>query len=155
MLRGVFVSLLVIIFISLGVFSLADRQIPATFFGSHEISSPSDWIQENQIQVYPNQIILNIDNATWASFTDTNSMDPFLDAESNAIEIKPSSAEQINVGDVISYRTSYATIIHRVIEKGTDEQGLYFIVKGDNNKLKDPQKVRFEEIKGVVVAIIY
>jgi len=124
---------------------------------SSEVNSPSDWIKESQIHVYKDRIQLDIKDAVWSNFADTNSMDPFLDSNSNGIEIKPDSAEQVQVGDIISYRSDYANgiIIHRVIEKSQDEQGTYFKVKGDNNSLKDPGKIRFDQIEGVLVGIIY
>jgi len=82
-------------------------------------------------------------------------MDPFLDEDSHAIEIKPEDPDEINKGDVISYKTSYGTVIHRIIDKSIDEEGIYYTVKGDNNQLQDPFKIRYDDIKGVVVAIIY
>jgi len=153
--KAVLIPLLIIFLFSL--LALGEKYNPFSFLtsASPEISSPSDWIKENQIQVYPNKVILEINQPMWSSFTNTNSMDPFLDETANAIEIKPQSPEQIKVGDIISYQTEYGLIIHRVIEKGEDELGPYFIVKGDNNINKDPFKVRFEDIKGVLVAIIY
>jgi len=122
-----------------------------------EVQSPNDWIKENQIKVYNAQIILDIKNAQWATFTDTHSMEPVLSSRANAIEIVPQSAEEIKVGDIISYQSEYAdgTIIHRVIAKGIDEEGTYFTMKGDNNNRADPGKVRFSQIKRVVVAIVY
>ena len=150
----IILSLLLIIF-SIGVISLADKQIPANFFGGEELFSPSDWVKENQIKVYKDKITLEIEDASWASFTDTNSMDPFIDETSHAIEILPDDADEINVGDVISYQNSYGIIIHRVIEKSRDEEGIYFLVKGDNNNFQDPFKVRFSQVKGVVVAVVY
>ena len=147
-------AVLLVIF-SIGVISLSDKQIPANFLGGEELFSPSDWVKENQIKVYKNKITLDIKNATWATFTNTNSMDPFIDETSHAIEILPDDANEINVGDVISYKSSYGTIIHRVIEKSRDEEGIYFLVKGDNNRFQDPFKVRFEDVKGVVVAVVY
>lgn len=139
----------------LSIFTLGERQIPAALFVAPDIPSPGDWVKEEQIKIYPNQIILDIKEARWTRFTDTNSMDPFLDAGSNGIEIIPDSPEKINAGDIISYQTNYGVIIHRVVEKGTDEQGIYYLVKGDNNPSVDPGKVRFEQVKGVLVAIIY
>jgi len=147
------IPLLLILF--LAFLSLGEKHIPVSFFSSQEIQSPSDWINEKQIKVYQNKVILDLKNPSWASFTDTNSMDPFLDENSNAIEIKPSSPEQINPGDIISYKTKYGIVVHRVIEKGEDEKGIYYLVKGDNNQFRDPFKVRFSDIKGVIVAIIY
>lgn len=145
------ISLIVVLALgalSLGVFSLAENSVP-------ERSSPSDWLREDQIQVYSDKVILDVSNAAWFHFTDTNSMDPFLDENSNAIVIQPSSPDVIAIGDVITYRSIVGTIIHRVIEKGEDAEGPYFLVKGDNNTVRDPIKVRFEDIEGVVVAVIY
>ncbi|MBR9683688.1 hypothetical protein GOV03_04065 [Candidatus Woesearchaeota archaeon] len=147
------IPLLIILFFSF--ISLGENHIPASLFSSPELFSPSDWISENQIKIYSNKVTIELENPTWASFTNTNSMDPFLDETANAIEISPESPEEINPGDVISYRTRYGVIIHRVIEKGEDGKGVYFLVKGDNNSFKDPFKVRFDDIEGVLVAIIY
>jgi hypothetical protein len=69
----------------------------------------------------------------------------------------PHSADEIKVGDIVSYQSDLAegTIIHRVIYKGQDEQGTYFIMKGDNLPTSDPGRVRFSQIERVVVGIIY
>lgn len=147
--------LLALVILSLGTLSLTDSQIPAAVFGGKELLSPGNWIKENQIQVFPTRVIINVPEATWAGFTNTNSMDPLLDEDSNAIEVKPQNAESIEVGDIISYHTAYGTIIHRVTEKGVDEQGVYYLVKGDNNRFADPLKVRYDDVVGVVVAVIY
>ncbi len=151
-------SLLILIcftVISLAVVSFGQEQMPAALFGGAEVASPGNWIQEENISVYSDKVIINISNPLWAKFSDTNSMDPFLDAESNAIEILPPDPELIKVGDVIAYQTVSGTVIHRVVEKKYDERGIYFRVKGDNNTLTDPLKVRYSDITGVVVAIIY
>ncbi len=122
-----------------------------------EKDSPGDWIKEDQIKVYNDRVIINLKDAEWASFTNTNSMDPVLDEKANAIEIIPKSSDNIHVGDIISYNSDYAdgTIIHRIIKIGSDEEGWYCIVKGDNNQSPDPGKIRFNQIKRVLVAIIY
>ena len=82
-------------------------------------------------------------------------MDPFIDENSHAIEIMPTYPLQIQVGDIIAYQLGNTVVIHRVIERGIDSIGTYYIVKGDNNVLQDPIPVRFEQVRGVVVAIIY
>jgi hypothetical protein len=122
---------------------------------SRERTSPQDHIAENKIEVYQDRVVIRIDNPKWASFADTNSMDPVFDAGSNAIQITPTSPDQIEVGDIISYRHNGKVIIHRVIEKGIDGEGWYFIVKGDNNAQPDPNRVRFEDVTRVVVAVVY
>ena len=122
-----------------------------------EVASPADRVYEDQIIVTNDKIVLNIRGAEWASFTDTNSMDPVIDAGAHAIEIIPKSGDDIQVGDIVAYKSDYAegTIIHRVVFKGQDEKGAYFVLKGDNNPANDPGRIRFEQIKRVVVAIIY
>jgi signal peptidase I len=122
-----------------------------------EVASPSAWVKENQIGVYSQRVILDIADPQWASFTDTHSMEPVLSSRSYAIEVVPESADKINVGDIVSYNSDYAdgTIIHRVIQKGSDANGVYFILKGDNNPTPDPGRIRFSQIQRVVVAIVY
>lgn len=120
--------------------------------------SPQDLVGESQIHVYSDRVtITGFSNLQWASIADTNSMDPVIDADSNVIEVIPQSSDDISVGDIVSYKSKYATgtIIHRVIEKGVDEEGVYFVMKGDNNKNADPGHIRFDQIRRQVVAIIY
>ncbi|MFH1770358.1 MAG: hypothetical protein ABH828_02260 [archaeon] len=130
---------------------------PLSMGAAPEQPSPSDWIQENQIEVYSDHVIIDIKNAEWAMFTNTNSMDPVFDEDSHALELVPQTEAEIQVGDIVSYESDYAegTIIHRVIYKGQDEEGVYFVMKGDNNPASDPGKVRFEQIERVLVAIFY
>jgi len=150
--RNFLIIISILLLFSVSAISL-DKQ--SGNFKSPEIDSPGDWIKENQINVYNDKVTLDIEKATWAKFTNTNSMDPFIDEGSNAIEILPEDPEKINVGDVISYRSKDKIIIHRVIDKGKDLDGIYYIVKGDNNTFSDPYKVRYNDVKGVVVVVIY
>ena len=84
-------------------------------------------------------------------------MDPLIDEGTTTIEIKPKYANEIKVGDIIAYDVDgydYA-FVHRVVEIGNDKQGVYFITKGDNYYKEDPNKVRFSDIEGIVVGILY
>lgn len=149
------IAVLSLVLLSVVFVSVAGKEISTSLFSSTEINSPGNWVKEEQIKVFKDQVILDIPGASWAKFTDTNSMDPFIDETSNAIEISPADPNSIQIGDVISYQTSYGILIHRVIETGEDEDGFYYYVKGDNNTIMDPFKVRFEDVKGVVVAVVY
>jgi len=131
-----------------------DFDVPYSSYSAEKVS-PGNWISEENVKVTKDKIIINVENPRWAKFTDTNSMDPVFDAEANVIEFQPKSPEQLRKGDIISYKKRFGTIIHRIVETGEDNNGWYAITKGDNNVLEDPEKVRFEKIKGVVVAIIY
>ena len=119
--------------------------------------SPYGRIDMQQIFVYDNEVIIKVKNPQWAIFTDTKSMDPVIDSTSKAIEIIPKSKEDVHVGDIIAYKSSYkeGVVAHRVVEIGLDDAGWYSILKGDNNNSPDPERVRFNQIKRVVVAVIY
>lgn len=119
--------------------------------------NPRDRIPEKAIAVYGDRVILDVQDVQWATFTDTHSMEPVLFKGANALEITPKSADDIKVGDIVSYKSVYAdgNIIHRVVYKGTDEEGTYFVMKGDNLPSNDPGRVRFSQMQRVVVAVVY
>jgi hypothetical protein len=125
--------------------------------GATERISPDDRIKEHQIKVYNDKVVIELEGAQWASFTDTNSMDPVIDDGVHAIEIIPLHPDEVHVGDIMSYESTLVdgTIIHRVVETGYDEEGWYAIMKGDNLRNRDPERVRFNQVRRIVVAIIY
>jgi len=122
-----------------------------------EINSPHDWIKSNEIHAYNDKVILDVENPVLVAIADTNSMDPVIDEYANAIEIYPKSTDDIHVGDIVSYKSKYMenNIIHRVVEINEDKEGWYAVMKGDNLNQTDPEKVRFEQIKRIVVAVVY
>ena len=121
---------------------------------NEEKPSPSDRIKDSDIDVFNNRIVINIKNPNWRNFIDSNSMDPLIDEGTTTIEIKP-VADEIKVGDIISYNNSNDTILHRVVGIREDKNGKYYMLMGDNVDSLDQIKVRFGQIKGVVVGIIY
>lgn len=120
-----------------------------------EKPSPQDFVKERDIYAYNNKIVFYISDPFISKFSDTNSMDPTFDIKANGIEVKPKSTADISVGDVISYNTDEGIIVHRVVEINRDDEGWYAIAQGDNEVLHNFAKIRFEQIKGVVVAVIY
>ena len=84
-------------------------------------------------------------------------MVPLLDYGTTGIEIRPESEDHLMVGDVVAYDAKWTdgVIIHRIIEIKEDESGKYFVMKGDNNPRSDPEKVRFDQIRYVLVGVIY
>ena len=155
MIKIIHLMLLVIIFLS--GFSLINISQEPFSISAKEIDSPYNRVNEDQVEIYNNKVIINIKNPEYARFTNTNSMDPLLDETANAIEIIPKSEEDIHPGDVVSYKSKVvnSVIIHRIIKISKDEKGTYYTLKGDNNNMPDPEKVRFNQIERVVVAIIY
>jgi hypothetical protein len=132
-------------------------QVTAPFQTVTTQASPADRVPERAIGVYRDRVVLDVKNVQWATFTDTHSMEPVLAAGANALEIVPQTEDEVHVGDIVSYRSEYAEgfIIHRVVYKGQDEQGTYFVMKGDNLPTSDPGKIRFRQVQRVVIGIIY
>ena len=81
-------------------------------------------------------------------------MKPVLDSGANGIRVEPSSEDEIHIGDIITFRQDNYLIVHRVIDIGTDSEGVYFITKGDNNSIADG-KVRFKDVEYVTVGVIW
>jgi len=125
----------------------------ALFSPSQIALSPPDHIESGSIQVYSDRVVLPIAGARVTNYADTESMIPVFDSGSNGIVVTPLFASEVGVGDIVSYSKNGETLVHRVIEKGEDDEGVYFLVKGDNSQGVD--EIRFAEISGVLVGIIY
>jgi len=124
----------------------------------NERPSPQDRINRNDIHIYQDRVVIDIQNAQISSYAGTGSMDPVIDKEANGIEIIPKSPDEIWIGDIVSYKPktdNNTIIVHRIINTAYDKEGWYATFKGDNNKKKDPEKVRFEQIQDITIAIIY
>ncbi|VVB78466.1 Uncharacterised protein [uncultured archaeon] len=131
-----------------------EKPFPSLGFASVENHAPSDFIHENQVEVYPDKIIINVDGASISRYAPTGSMKPTLDENSNGIRIIPKSEKDIHLGDIITFEQDNSLIIHRVIEIGNDQNGTYFITKGDNNSINDG-KIRFKNIRYLTVGILW
>tara|TARA_Y100000310_G_scaffold270603_1_gene284570 strand:+ start:7323 stop:7820 length:498 start_codon:yes stop_codon:yes gene_type:complete len=116
--------------------------------------APSDFIKEKDIQIHDNEIIINVKDASLSRYASTGSMIPVLDEGSNGIRVVPSSENEVNEGDIITFKQDNLLIVHRVVEKGEDSNGTYFITKGDNNSLSD-EKIRFKDIKYITIGVLY
>ncbi len=156
------VSLLILGFclgflVSLAILNLPAFELPLSISKSEEQNSPYNHISEDDIHVYDDKILLDVKGASWSTFADTNSMDPIIDKGANGLEIKPTTYLDVHVGDIISFKSNYiqGLLVHRVSKTGFDNQGWYAITKGDNNNNEDPGKVRFNDIEGVVIGVIY
>jgi len=123
-------------------------------FGAVYSDAPSDFIKEGQIEVLNDKVIIHIKDASMSRYAPTGSMKPVLDSGANGIRVKPESEKDIHIGDIITFRDRQHLIVHRVVDKGLDEQGVYFVTKGDNNSVVDG-KVRFEDVEYITIAIIW
>lgn len=143
------------VYLSAGSFTEFLDEVP---FGTGLVSlnrnAPSDWISEEDISIFDDRIILRIPNATLSNYADSGSMKPVFDGKANGIRVVPENESEINVGDIISYRFENFLIVHRIVEKSIDDDGVYFVMQGDNNILSDG-KIRFEDIEYVTVGVIW
>lgn len=138
---------------------------PLNLNSAIERDSPSEWIDREQIFLDDGKVSFRVDGLILKdgtqqvyipNLTDTNSMDPLIDESSKLIKVRPESMDEIEVGDIITYNASTGDhIIHRVVVKYYDDEGVYFVAKGDNLKFSDPEKIRPAQILDVTVAIIY
>jgi len=98
----------------------------------------------------------NISQSQIAVVANTHSMEPTLTAGDMILERAPTSASELVIGDIITYasQTKGITIVHRIVSLGSDEFGWYAQTKGDNAQKIDDERIRFTQVKGIVVAII-
>jgi signal peptidase I len=118
-------------------------------------SKPSVRIPLNDVLVSEQQVIITVPDLQEGIIAASKSMEPFLSEDDIVIERPPSSSADIQIDDIIIFEAENQRIIHRVIAIGHDDEGWYARTKGDNNLRADPWKVRFGQVKGVVVGIIY
>lgn len=92
---------------------------------------------------------------TISGVLDTNSMEPVIDSGHLAlIEDKPDKSDLI-VGDIILFRRiDNLRVLHRIIEVGNDKSGWYCITLGDNVVVPDG-KIRYKDILGICMGILY
>ena len=139
-------------------FSVIDMQKPLDAFNSgKERSAPYDRVKNSNIRIFDDKIVVYINNPYLVKFTDTHSMEPLINKKSTGLEIVPKSSSEIKIGDVISYapKEGDEVIVHRVVKIDYDAQGWYAITKGDNAPYSDPEKVRFGQVKRILVGVLY
>ncbi len=100
-------------------------------------------------------VTIDVGEAMPGLIAPTGSMEPLLTQDTVVLEVQPRRVSDILPGDIIIYEREGVRIIHRVIETGWDADGWYAVTQGDNNPRPDPGVVRFRQVKGLVVGIIY
>jgi len=154
-------TLIVFVIFSLGILvgvaitgNFFGLEIPSGIFQYQEQGIPSDRILEQDIQILPDKIIINIKDTSISRYADTGSMIPIIDEGANGIRIIPKSESDIQVGDIVTFEQDGILIVHRVVEIGEDTIGTYFITKGDNNAFSDG-KIRFDQIRYLTIGVLY
>ena len=122
---------------------------------------PSHKINAENIIINPNYVIINEKNLCKVEILKINSgsMLPTITQDSIVL-CKIPKQEELVVGDIVYYEkdgcvTNYNKVLHRIIKTNNDEKGIYYITKGDANIQSDLCKLRFNDIKAVIVGVIY
>lgn len=117
--------------------------------------APTAHIPLSDILVSSDKVVIRVPDLQHGIIAATKSMEPVLDENDVVLEMVPTSSADIHVGDIIIYQKDEYRIVHRVIRIDQDWAGWYAIVKGDSNPREDPEKVRYDQVQGVVVGVIY
>ena len=144
-----------ILVLAVGIAVYGENARYAFSIDSAAVDSPSDHITAEELTVFSDKAVIEKQGLKWARILDTHSMEPVLNANSISLEVLPGTSSEINAGDIISFEEKGRIIIHRVISVGSDDNGWFAVTKGDNNKEADAGKVRFSDVKGVVVGVLY
>ena len=85
----------------------------------------------------------------------TGSMEPDIRV-GEFLVVRETNMDRVEVGDDILFISQSGpvqgeAVVHRVIEKGTDAEGIYFRTQGINNSLADSDRVRAENYIGKAV----
>jgi len=129
-------------------------EFPLSFKTNSASYIPSDYFDRSDISVQGDYVIIRVKDASISNYADSGSMRPVIDSSANGIRVQPMSENDVNVGDIISFSEDGHLIVHRVVEKGVDSQGTYFITAGDNNEYSD-SKIRFDQVRYKTVGILY
>ena len=86
----------------------------------------------------------------------SNSMEPLIDVgHAVLVSSNPEYLSALKVGSIIIYEQDNKPIIHSIIEIGDDDKGWFCVAQGLNNAIPDPWKIRHEQIKQVVIGVIF
>lgn len=115
-----------------------------------------DRIQRSDIVATKEKVVI-LGDYSLAEYKNTDSMLPLLDYGSTGIQLKVFENTELYVGDVVSYRIGEKEelVVHRITGGGVDDEGVYYVLKGDNVGRPDTEKVRKEQIEKVLVGVLW
>ncbi|HLD02490.1 MAG TPA: hypothetical protein VJC07_02205 [Candidatus Nanoarchaeia archaeon] len=120
-----------------------------------ERDSPADRLTKDNIQFYPNRVIIDFNGVSGTKYTNTNSMDPTLDEDTIGLEIPVTGDTKLKVGDIVAYEDSQSgnLFVHRI--KKVISEGKLYIVGADNIKFFGNEIVSHDRIKYVSIGLLY
>ncbi|MBS3141304.1 hypothetical protein J4405_04120 [Candidatus Woesearchaeota archaeon] len=103
-------------------------------------------IKKESIQVYENAVVIEVYNA---KVNDINIKDPLVNKDSNMIQIVPESPAMLKEGDIITYNKDNKIKTGRIEVANQDAEGYYYLIQNEQDK------IRFIQIKSIVIGILY
>jgi signal peptidase I len=83
-----------------------------------------------------------------------SSMVPALKPGDAALLYRPHIAE-LNINDLVAFRSGQTIVVHRVVEKGVDSGGSsYLVTKGDSNQWNDKERIDDSNYLGKVYQVV-
>ncbi len=125
------------------------------------IPSPSNHFNQELISGMSSFLSNNSDYRLYSDGnTDTHSMLPILNKDTSIILYLNFTEEDIQIGDIIIYEIPIGTnsvrgYMHRVVEINEINQTFFYIARGDNLQVDDFWNIKYDEIFGVVVGVLY
>lgn len=119
-------------------------------------TKPSDYFEQDSIyeDTLGNIIIKKQDDELSAVTTKGSSMLPIAGENDIAIVYKNPKESEIKVGDIIVFVSKLdneTNIFHRVIK--ITKEG--YLTKGDNNQVDDGYIIKYEEVEGKLVGVLW
>jgi len=119
-----------------------------------DIKSP-ETISPLMFNLTEDYLTINLDNITFFNITSGVSMFPAIHHNSILL-YRLLGNNSIYIGDVIRYKYKKDVFVHhRVIDVREDNEGIYYITKGDNIPNNDIIRVRRENITHKLIGILY
>jgi signal peptidase I len=123
------------------------------------LPSPSDYIKEKDININNNVTVIKdrLDrDFVMYGVENTKSMLPLVNEYSNVIGIKPTTTDEINIGDIVVFKCKHNDLVmHRVIKKEIFNGVIKFYTKGDNIDFEDNDYIEFKDIQLKIVMVVY
>ena len=119
-------------------------------------------IEKKEIIAYVIIIIMGLMIAQHMNVVVSESMEPVLFRgdivvveKANFLGINEFDPNDVQVGDIVVYQATWFPnpVIHRVINETQINGSKYFVIKGDNNPVEDPELVSPSQITDRVVKI--
>ncbi len=64
---------------------------------------PFDRVDQSRIHVFPDRVVIDVEDVTWVEYVDGDSMEPVLGMEANGLEVIPEPERDVHFGDIVAY----------------------------------------------------